>query len=101
VGQRRKKPLIWSYVLAVWCSLGLAVLCSGALAGKARSRSDVEALGIFLMIALYVPSIIGTALAVSSLDRRLSNPPPIWISVIWNGLILSLLLLLSIIGSFK
>lgn len=101
VGQRRKKPLIWSYVLAVWCSLGLAVLCSGALAGMTRTPSDLQVLGTVLMIVLYVPSIIGTAMAVSSLDRRLSNPPAIWISVIWNGLILGLLLLLCVIGSFK
>jgi len=101
VGQRRKKPLIASYVLAVWCSLGLAVLLSGVLAPSLHTPSDVQALGMVLMIFVFIPSIVGTAMAVSSVDRRLGNPPVIWISVVWNSLILAILLLLTIIGNLK
>jgi hypothetical protein len=101
IGPKRKKSLIISYVLAVWCTFGLAILFSGLLRHYVRTPSEVQALGGLLMLFVFVPSMVGTGLAVSTLDRHLGNPPPIWISVIWNALILASLVLLTIIGSMK
>jgi len=101
LGKGRQKSLIISYALAVWCSLGVAVLFSGVLAGTAHSKSDLQALGGALMILLYIPAIVGTAMAFSAVDRRLATPASVWVSVVWNGLILAVLLLLAIIGILK
>jgi len=53
------------------------------------------------MVVLLVPSIIGVALAVSSMDRRLTNTIGMWIALIWNGVILGGFLLLLIVGMLK
>ena len=98
---KRKKALVWSYVLAVWTTLGLAVLLSGALASSLQSKSDVEVLGMVLMVVIFAPSIIGTAMGFSAMDRRLSNPAAVWIAIVWNGIILAVLLLLTIIGNLN
>ena len=98
---KRKKALVWSYVLAVWTTLGLAVLLSGVLASSLQSKSDVEVLGMVLMIVIFAPSIIGTAMGFSAMDRRLSNPAAVWIAIVWNGIILAVLLLLTIIGNLS
>ncbi|HLG16300.1 MAG TPA: hypothetical protein VJH03_17605 [Blastocatellia bacterium] len=52
-----------------------------------------------LGLLIFAPSIAGTAMAVSAFDRRLVNPPAIWVATIWNGVVLAALILLSIIGS--
>jgi hypothetical protein len=95
----RKRNLIISYVAAAWSTLGLVVLLSGALAGSVSSRSEEEALGIVIGILIFLPSMAGTGLAVSSLDKKLSNPPAIWGAVVWNGIILAFLIILTIIGN--
>jgi len=101
IGKGRKKSLVISYVLAVWSSIGVAVMLSGVLASTVQSRSDLEVLGMVLMLVVFAPCIAGTAIAVGSLDRRLSNPPSVWISVVWNSILLAVLLLLTIIGNLR
>lgn len=98
---KRKGYLVWSYVLAAWCTLGLAVIFSGALAGTVESQAGVEVLGVIIFLLIFAPSIIGTALGFAALERRLANPASVWVAAIWNGIILAVLLLLVIIGSFS
>jgi hypothetical protein len=97
----RKTVLIWSFVLAVWGTLAVAVLMSGVLARTVHSKEDLNSLGIAIGFTVFVPAIVGLALSVSGLDRRLSNPPAIWAAVIWNGLIGAILLLLTILGNMR
>ena len=96
---KRKRSVRWSLALAVWCTLGLAVLLCGALAEVADTQEELAVLGVVISLLVLTPSIIGTAVGVSALDRRLSNPASIWVAVIWNSLILGLLLILTIIGT--
>jgi hypothetical protein len=98
---KRKRRLILSYAIAIWCTIGLAILFSGALASFVTSREDLQAFGVVISLLIFFPSIAGTALGVASLDRRLANPPALWAATIWNGVILAALLLLSIVGSFQ
>ena len=42
-----------------------------------------------------------TGVSLGSIDRRLKNPPVLWVAMIWNGFILGALLLLCIIGLMK
>jgi len=78
----------------------MAALLAGAFKGMARNKEDQEAFGMLLMLLLLVPSIIGVALGVSSMDRRLPNSIAMWIATIWNGMILAGFLLLMIVGLF-
>ena len=48
----------------------------------------------------FIPALVGMALGLGSIDRRLSNPPIIWIGAIWNIVIVVLWLLLVVIGTF-
>jgi uncharacterized BrkB/YihY/UPF0761 family membrane protein len=101
LSSRRKGLLIGSYALAVWSTLGMAVLFSGALADMVKTKEGAAMIGIVLSLFLLVPSIIGLALGFSAMDRRLVNGPAIWIAVVWNGIILAAFLLLSVIGTFR
>jgi len=98
---RRKKLLIGSYGLAVWSTLGMAVLLSGALAEAGQTKEGEAMLGVALSLFLLIPSIVGLALGFSATDKRFANGPAIWIAIIWNGIILGAFLLLSIIGTFS
>jgi len=95
---KRKRMLIGSFALAAWCTLVMAALMAGAFRGMARDKSEEEAFGLLLMFILLVPSIIGVALGLGAMDRRLSNTMAMWIATIWNGLILGGFILLMIIG---
>jgi hypothetical protein len=97
---RRKKLMAGSYALAVWCTLGMAVVMSGALAGTVRTKADEQMLGVAMTFLVLVPGLIGLALGFSAVDRRFVNPPPVWVAIAWNGLIVAGFLLLSLVGIF-
>jgi hypothetical protein len=58
-------------------------------------------LGMLLTLFLLVPGVGGLALGASAINRRLYNPPIVWIATIWNGLIVAGFVLLCIIGMFR
>jgi hypothetical protein len=86
--------------LAVLGTLGLVVFFSAAAAGaEVFNEPDAEqVVGVFFSLFVFIPSLVGVALATSTLDRRLTNPATIWVAVIWNALILAVFLLLSVVG---
>lgn len=98
---KRKRLLIGSFAMAGWCTLVMAALLSGAFRNMVTDKASEEAFGLLISFILFIPSIIGTALGVSSMDRRLSNTMAMWIATIWNGLILGGFILLMIIGIMK
>jgi hypothetical protein len=95
---KRKKMLIGSYALALWCTLVMGALLSGAFARSVKTKADQQALGLLLTLLLLGPSITGLALGVGTMDRRLHNTMAMWIAAIWNGMILAGFILLMIIG---
>ena len=95
---KRKRMLIGSFALAGWCTLVMAALMGGLFRSMAESKADEEAFGLLLTFILLIPSIVGTALGVGSMDRRLSNTFAMWIATIWNGIILGGFILLMIVG---
>lgn len=97
----RKKTLVFSYILAAWCSVGLVLLFSGVFARMMRTSEDVEMIGIVIWIGIMIPSLIGTGLSVGSMDKRLGNSTAVWIATIWNAIILGVLILLIILGNMK
>lgn len=101
LSSRRKKLLGWSYALGVWSTAVMSALLTGVFAGMADDPAGEEAVGMLLSLLLFVPSLIGTALGVSALERRLPNPPAAWVAVAWNALILGGFILLIVIGLFS
>ncbi len=98
---KRKKMLIGSFALAAWCTLFWVAVFSGMFRSFITDKDSQQAFGFVLMIILVVPSIIGLALGLSSMDRRLPNTIAMWIATAWNGLILAGFILLVIIGLMK
>jgi hypothetical protein len=98
---KRKKFLIGSYVFAVWCTVVMAALFGGAFRDFAHDKASEELFGMLLMFLLPIPSLIGVALGVSAMDRRLPNSIGMWIATAWNGLILAGFILLIIVGLAK
>jgi hypothetical protein len=98
---KRKKMLIGSFALAVWCTFVMGALLAGMFKSMVTTKADQDAFGFVLMVILVVPSIIGLALGLSSMDRRLHNTIAMWITTAWNGLILGGFILLVIIGLMK
>ena len=98
---KRKKMLIGSFALAAWCTLVMAGLMGGMFRGLGRDPQSQQASGSLLLLILLIPSIVGTALGFSLMDRRLPKTMAMWIAAIWNGLILGGFILLMIIGMIR
>jgi hypothetical protein len=101
MGSSRKRNLIIAYLLGGWSTLGLALLLSGVFAGMAKSKSDLEAIGVVISMLVFLPALAGIALSISSLDRKLGNPGSVWGAVVWNSINVAVLILLVIIGNMK
>lgn len=95
---KRKKALIGSSILGVWCTVWMALIFSGAFAG---STMNVNLLGWIFILMVMIPSICGLSWGYGAIDRRRSNPPLLWVATIWNAVILVGFLLLCVVGSFR
>lgn len=98
---RRKRLIGLAYALAVVATLIIAVLFSGALADTERSNAEMEGIYNLIGVVVFAATVGGVALSLSALDKRLGNPAILWGAVIWNGMLLALWVLLSIIGSLN
>lgn len=95
---KRKLLIAATFAIAVWGTLGLVLLFSGALVNASKDKQSEEALGVAIHLLLFIPSLIGLGLSIATFDRRLPNPASLWIAALWNGLIFTVLLILVIIG---
>lgn len=93
---RRKHYVIAAFCFAAWSTLGIAVLLSGVLA-RAAKESELL-IGLLISLVMLVPSVIGTAMAMSAM-RKGGNRLPVWAAIIWNCLILGGLGLLFVVGA--
>lgn len=97
LSSRRRRNLIWSFLLAALATVAIILLIAGAFAQLAR---DPIAGGIYMTALVLLPYVIGSATAFSSQDRRLHNPWPVWAALAWNGLGLVLCAVFVVIGVF-
>ena len=97
---KRRSLVIGALALATWSTIGMVVMFSGALR-ETVTESDAQALGIVIGLLVGMPAIIGGGIGISCFDRRLSNPPVVWVAAIWNGILLAVWVLLSIIGVMR
>lgn len=98
LSSRRKKFMISSYVLAAWSTVGMTCVVSGALSELARTRVDRAALGWVLLIFVLGPAIAGLSLGMTARRTKGSNPPPLWIAIIWNAILIASFVVLMLIG---
>ena len=96
---RRKRGLWWSLGLAIWSSVVMAALFAAAVADSMESEAAQAGFGVLLTMLAFVPSVIGFGIGLSTVDRRLANPPLLWVATIWNALIAAGYLLLAMIGA--
>lgn len=86
--------VVWSMLLAGWVTLFLVLLLSGALAEVVMEEAGATLMGSLIMI----PGLIGLALACGSLEKRAGNPPIVWVTVVWNGILMAVWIILCILG---
>jgi hypothetical protein len=98
---KRRRAMIISVVLAVWCTVWLVLLRVGALAQFARTRVDKQALGFVVILVLFVPSILGVGYGFGAIEKRFRNPPALWVATIWNSVILAIFLMFWMVGMMK
>ena len=91
---KRKGLMAGAYALAIWGTVGFALVLLGAFAEMGEEEA-----GIIVGVFLIIPSLIGAGLGLACLDKRLGNPPVVWVAAIWSTLILVAWLLLSLIGN--
>jgi hypothetical protein len=96
---KRSRYVLGGYALAVWCTLGLGVMMSGALKGVAHTKSDLEMVGQVIGLLVMLPALAGAGVSFAALEKRLANPPRVWGAVIWNLSIVGVLVLLTIVGT--
>jgi len=96
---RRKKYMIASFILAGWSLVALAGVVVGAGAIWGDDPAAEMVLGFVMIAVAFLPSIIGTALAMSALRKGAANPLSVWISLILNSLVLTGFALLVLVGN--
>lgn len=94
LSKTRKTMVVWSMLLAGWVTLFLVLLLSGALAEVVMEEAGATLMGSLIMI----PGLIGLALACGSLEKRAGNPPIVWVTVVWNGILMAVWIILCILG---
>lgn len=95
---RRKKYLIAAYALAVWSTVGMTCLVSGALSGIAESEQEQVALGWVLLLSVLGPALTGLSLGITSKRRHEPNPASLWIAIVWNAILVTCFVVLMLIG---
>lgn len=90
----RKQCVGWSLAAAAVMTLLMGLLLSGALAEMVVEEPGATFIGTVIMI----PGLLGTGLAFGSLDGRAGNPPIVWVSIVWNSLLMGAFIILTIVG---
>jgi hypothetical protein len=98
---RRKKFMIWAYVLAAWSTVGMTCLLSGAMSGMVHNKEEQTALGWVLLIFVLAPAITGLSLGLTAKRKQVSNPATLWIAIIWNAILIASFVVLMLIGLTK
>jgi hypothetical protein len=98
LGARRKRNVIWGYVLASIGTITLVLLMVGAFAPLLQGPGGAAAAGIIILIFTFVPAAAGFGAASSACERHLPNALSIWGAIIWNALLLLAFMALTVIG---
>jgi hypothetical protein len=97
----RKAQLIWSYVLAAVTTVGIIITAVVIISIGVATREDAAIVGLVVIGLVIAPNMAGLGVSLCATDKRLGNPPVVWGTVIWNGILTLLIMgvhLLSLIN---
>jgi hypothetical protein len=98
----RRKLIPWSIGLAVVSIAGLVggiVIMAMAGAGGRANQVEAEALGGLCTIISFLPALVGLALGIAALDKRLKTPGTVWIGIVGCGVVTLIWLGLMVVGA--
>lgn len=97
---RRRGMVIASFALAVIATVGIfGALVLGAAGGTDSEEAEMV-MGVLFFLMGFLPSMVGLGLGISTMERNVATPASVWIASIWNGLVLGVFILLSVVGAF-
>ncbi|MBD5782382.1 hypothetical protein IEN85_22980 [Pelagicoccus sp. NFK12] len=92
-----------SYIMAWIATFFFIVIFGGYTAPlfDTMTEDEYETLAGFLIIFLVLaPAVAGLSFGIGSLNKRRGNPVSILVPPIWNGILIGMFVLLTIIGLF-
>jgi len=98
---QRKKYMVTGFVMAAVASLAIVIMMSGALASIVDNPIAIIVLGAIMIFLVAVPAAIGSGVAWAAYRPGGPNSIGIWISMIWNLLLLGAVVLLLIINALN
>ncbi|HWW60441.1 MAG TPA: hypothetical protein VN181_03645 [Thermoanaerobaculia bacterium] len=101
ISPKRKKLAVVALVIAAYVTFMFFFMLTGAFYRAMGSPKDLQVLGCFVLLIVYAPSIVGTALASNAFKRRFRNTPVIWIALVWNVVVLAVLGIQLIFGMMR
>ncbi len=96
MSKSRKMLALFSIALGMWSIVLTAAVFAGLLQSMAEKGED--AFGVFLMLIVIIPSVIGIGLGVSAREKNRSNSGILWVGIISNAIVLCLWIFLIIVG---
>lgn len=98
ISPRRKKNVIWSFC----CGVGglLLFIIFFVRAQGIETQSELEANSTVFGSLIIIISVVGLALGLGAMDKRLGNTMSMWIAAAWNAIILGAFILLCVVGLF-
>ena len=84
---KRLGCLIWSYILAAWTTMAMALFLIGASAVKGHSMERAQVLGFGATVFVLVPAILGIALALAAKNGQRENQTLARPALVWNGIL--------------
>jgi len=97
---KRKGLLIAAYIMAAICTLSIAFIFTMALFLPNMDEIQLIAIAnIIGVVGCFIPCLVGTGLSVATLDKKRGNPISVWGAVAWNGLLLTIWIILSVVGA--
>jgi hypothetical protein len=96
VNPKRKKLSYIALALAVWSTVMLVLMFSGAFNSLFTDDEGGKAADVIITNITLWPLLIGTGLAMSAIDRRLKSTGIMKVAVWWNGVLAGIFLLFII-----
>lgn len=93
----RMWAMIGGFVLAAIGTTGFGLLLTGVLVQLVAERMDLRMLGYLILLVIAVPSLVGMALTFGAMDKKLGNPPVLWVAAIWNLVIAASFLVMTLL----
>lgn len=87
---KRLGCLIWSYILAAWTTMAMALFLIAASAIKGHSLERTQVLGFGATVFVLVPAILGIALAIAARNGQRENQTLARPALVWNGILAAL-----------